>query len=108
MVLPGYDSDRGRVRSERAVRRLLRHAGMSEALVQRAAFSRRPRLRGSAHPLSCRHQRHLERYPCLHLTVEWTEAVRGPLALGTGYGLGLFVPVGDGFLGRGRGGVEGS
>ena len=110
VVLPGYDSDRGRVRPERAVRRLLRHAGISEDLVQRAAFSRRPRLRGSTHPLACRRPRHLARYPCLHLTLEWTEPVRGPLALGagTGYGLGLFVPVGDGFLGRGRGGVEGS
>ena len=110
VVLPGWDSVRGRVRPERSVRRLLRHAGISESLVERAAFSRRPGLRGSAHPLECRRPRHLARYPCLHLSVEWTVPVRGPLALGagTGYGLGLFVPVGDGFLGRGRGGVKGS
>ena len=91
-------------------RRLLRHAGISEALVKRASFERWPRLRGSVHPLACRRPRHLGRYPCLHLTVEWTEPVRGPLALGagTGYGLGLFVPVGEGFLGLGRGDVEGN
>ena len=54
--------------------------------------------------------RYLEGYPCLHLTTGRTERVRGPLALGagTGYGIGLFVPVGEEFLGRGRGGVEGS
>ena len=110
VVLPAYDSLRGRPRPERAVRRLLRHAGICEALLERAVFSCGSRLRGSAHPLACRRPRHLERYPCLHLTVEWTEPVRGPLALGagTGYGLGLFVPVGEEFLGLGRGDVEGS
>lgn len=100
VVLPGWDSRRGRPRPERAAKRLLRHASISEALLDRAAFSRVPRLRGSVHPLSYRRPRHLERYPCLHLTVEWTEPVRGPLSLGggTGYGLGLFVPVGEEFL----------
>ena len=68
----------------------------------RRVFAMPPRLRGSAHPLSYRRPRHLARHPCLHLSVEWTEPVRGPLALGagTGYGLGLFVPVGEEFLGQ--------
>ena len=102
VVLPGWDSLRGRPRPERSARRLLRRADISEALLERAAFSRWPRLRGSAHPLSYRRPRHLARHPCLHLSVEWTEPVRGPLALGagTGYGLGLFVPVGEEFLGQ--------
>ena len=110
VVLPGYDSLRGRLRPERSVRRLLRHAGIAEALVERAAFERGSRLRGSAHPLSYRRPGHLARYPCLHVTVEWTEPVRGPLALGagTGYGLGLLVPVGEEFLGSSRGDVEGN
>ena len=110
VVLPGWDSVRRRPRPERSARRLLRHAGISEALLERAVFSRAPRLRGSVHPLACRRPRHLARYPCLHLTVEWTEPVRGPFALGagTGYGLGLFVPAQEEFLGRGRGDVEGS
>ena len=100
VVLPGYDSVRGRWRPERSVRRLLRHAGVAEALLERAAFERGPWLRGSAHPLSYRRPGHLARYPCLHLSIEWTVPVRGPLALGAGvgYGLGLFVPVGEDFL----------
>ena len=95
VVLPGYDSLRRRPRPERSVGRLLRHAGISEALVERATFERGKRLRGSAHPLSYRRPAHLARYPCMHLTLEWTVPVRGPLSLGagTGYGLGLFVPV---------------
>ena len=100
VVLPGHDSLRGRPRPERSVRRLLRHAGISESLVERATFERGKRLRGSGHPLSYRRPAHLARYPCAHLTLEWTEPVRGPLSLGagTGYGLGLFVPVGEWFL----------
>lgn len=100
VVLPGYDSLRGRPRPERSVRRLLRHAGIAESLVERAAFERGQRLRGSAHPLSYRRPAHLARYPCAHLTLEWTVPVRGPLSLGagTGYGLGLFVPVEEDLL----------
>ena len=110
VVLPGYDSLRGRLRPERSVRKLLRHAGVAEALLERAAFARGSQLRGSAHPLSYRRPGHLARYPCLHLSVEWTVPVRGPLALGAGvgYGLGLLVPVGEEFLGSSRGDVEGS
>ena len=100
VVLPGYDSLRGRPRPERSVGRLLRHAGIAESLLERATFERGKRLRGSAHPLSYRRPAHLARYPFVHLTLEWTVPVRGPLSLGagTGYGLGLFVPVEDKFL----------
>ena len=120
VVLPGYDSLRGRLRPERSVRKLLRHAGVAEALLERASFARGSQLRGSAHPLSYRRPGHLARYPCLHLSVEWTVPVRGPLALGAGagvgygygfglgLGLGLLVPVGEEFLESRRGDVEGN
>ena len=110
VVLPGYDSLRGRPRPERSVGRLLRHAGIAESLLERATFERGKRLRGSGHPLSYRRPAHLARYPFVHLTLEWTAQVRGPLSLGagTGYGLGLFVPVDEALLGPGRGDVEGS
>ena len=110
VVVPGYNSLRGRLRPERSVRRLLRHAGIAEALLERAAFARGSRLGGSAHPLSYRRPGHLARYPCMHLSVEWTVPVRNPLALGAGVGcgLGLLVPVGEEFLCSSRGDVEGS
>ena len=110
VILPGYDSLRGRPRPARSVGRLLRHAGIAESLVERATFERAKRLRGSGHPLSYRRPAHLTRYPCAHLTLEWRVPVRGPLSLGagTGYGLGLLVPVDGAFLGHGRGDVEGS
>ena len=95
MVLPGYDHRRGRARPQRSVRRRLRHAGVGEALVESAALEPGPRLAGSAHAACYRRPRHLERYPCVHLSVRWTRPVTGPLALGAGvgYGLGLFLPV---------------
>ena len=96
VVLPGYDHRRGRARPRRAVRRLLRHAGVGEALVESVVLEPGPRLAGSAHPARYSRPRHLERYPCTHLTVRWTTPVTGPLALGAGvgYGLGVFLPVG--------------
>ena len=96
VVLPGYDHRRGRARPQRSVRRMLRHAGVGEALVESVALEPGPRLAGSAHPARYRRPRHLARYPCVHLSVRWTMPVTGPLALGAGvgYGLGLFLPVG--------------
>ena len=96
VVLPGYDRRRGRARPQRSVRRLLRHAGVGEALVESVAVEPGPRLSGSVHPARYRRPRHLARYPCEHMTVRWTTPVTGPLALGAGvgYGLGLFMPVG--------------
>ena len=110
VVLPGWDSRRGRARPARAVRRLLRHAGVDEALLASAALEPRPRLSQSRHALSYLRPAHLARYPATHLSLAWTSPVRGPLALGAGagYGLGLLVPVGDSLPDRDRGDVEGS
>ena len=59
VVLPGYDHRRGRARSQRSVRGLLRHAAVGEALVE--AVTREPgaRLAGSAHAVRSRRPRHL-------------------------------------------------
>ena len=95
VVLPGFDHRRGRARPQRSGRRLLRHAGVDEALVEAVTMEPGPRLAGSAHPARYRRPRHLARYPCTHLSVRWTAPVTGPLALGAGvgYGLGLLLPV---------------
>ena len=109
-VLPGWDSRRGRVRPGRAVRRLLRHAGVDEALLASAVLEPCPRLPGSGHAHSYLRPDHLVRYPATHLSLAWTSPVRGPVALGAGagYGLGLLVPVEAALLERDRGDVEGS
>ena len=97
VVLPGRDHRRGRPRPHRALARLLRHAGIAEALLESAALEPAPRLAGSAPAHRYRRPRHLARYPVSHLSVTWRTALVGPLALGagTGYGLGLLVPLSD-------------
>ena len=94
VILPGHDHRRGKARPHRTVERLLRHAGIAEALVESVTLEPAPRLHGSEHALRYRRPRHLARYPCGHLSVRWTTPVAGPLALGAGvgYGLGLLVP----------------
>ena len=95
VVLPGRDHRRGRPRPHRALRRLLRHAGLAEALLESATLEPAPRAAGSAPARLYRRPRHLAHFPVQHLTVTWRTALIGPLALGagTGYGLGLLVPL---------------
>ena len=94
VVLPGRDGRRGRPRPQRAVRRLLRHAGIAEAMAVRVTMEPAALLPGSAAPRSYRRPRHLAEYPCVHMSIRWRASVAGPLALGAGagYGLGLFLP----------------
>ena len=98
VVLPGLDGRRGRPRPERSVRRLLRHAGISEAMAAEVTMEPTALLPGSTMAGRYRRPRHLAQYPCTHMSIRWTTSVTGPLALGagTGYGLGLFLPTGSG------------
>ena len=95
VVLPGHDHRRGKPRAQRSVARLLRHAGIAEALVEAVTMEPAPRLAGSEGASRYRVPAHLARYPCQHLSVRWTMPLTGPLTLGAGagYGLGLLVPV---------------
>lgn len=94
VVLPGYDRRRGKPRPDRALRRLLRHAGIAENQVESVTLEPAGRLAGSSPPARYRRPCHLARYPCQHMTITWTHCVTGPVALGAGigYGLGLFLP----------------
>ena len=94
VVLPGHDGRRGRLRPQRAVRRLLRHAGIAEAMAARVSMEPAALLPGSAASARYRRPRHLAEYPCVHMSIRWSVSVSGPLALGAGagYGLGLFLP----------------
>ena len=94
VVLPGHDHRRGKPRAQRSVARLLRHAGIAEALVEAVTMEPAPRLAGSEGAGRYHVPAHLARYPRQHLSVRWTMPLAGPLALGAGagYGLGLLVP----------------
>ena len=94
VVLPGRDHRRGRPRPHRALARLLRHAGVAQALLESATLEPAPRIAGCAEAARYRRPRHLAQLPVTHLSVTWRTAVAGPLALGAGAGcgLGLLVP----------------
>ncbi len=94
VVLWGRDHRRGRPRPERSVRRLLRRAGIPEAMLESATMEPAGRLRGSDMPSRYDRPRHLAGYPCQHMSIRWKEPVAGPVLLGAGigYGLGLFLP----------------
>jgi CRISPR-associated protein Csb2 len=93
VVLPGHDHRRGKPRPQRSLARLLRHAGIPEALVDQATFEPAPRLRGSLRALDCRLPSHLAGLPTAHISVSWTIPIPGPIALGAGvgYGFGVFA-----------------
>ena len=63
VVLPGCDHRRGRARPHRALARLLRHAGLAEALLESATLEPAPPLAGSAPAHRYLRPRHLARYP---------------------------------------------
>ena len=95
VVLWGCDHRRGRPRPERSVRRLLRRAGIPEAMLESATMEPAGRLCGSIMPAQYDRPRHLAEYPCQHMSIRWRVPVTGPISLGagTGYGLGLFLPM---------------
>lgn len=95
VVLPGFDTRRGRPRPDKALRRVLRHASFSETLVDTATLEPSPRAQGAAYARRYRRPRHLASLPATHLTIAWRTPVAGPLCLGAGdgYGLGLMVPL---------------
>ena len=89
VVLPGFDHRRGKPRPQRTARRLLRHAGIPQAAVQRVVLEPTGRLPGTGHATDYPVPRHLDQYPRTHLTIEFHDRVRGPLFLGAGVGVGL-------------------
>jgi CRISPR-associated protein Csb2 len=91
IVLPGQDHRRGKPRPGRALTRLLRHAGIPEALLEEATFAPVPRLRGSPRARDCRLPAHLAGRPTAHLSLRWKVPVPGPIALGAGAGYGFGV-----------------
>jgi len=91
IVLPVLDYRRGKPRPERTLRRLLRHAGISESLLESATFESAPTLNASMHARECRLPQHLRNLPMTHLSIRWTRPLAGPFALGAGAGYGFGV-----------------
>ncbi|MBK5943808.1 type I-G CRISPR-associated protein Csb2 [Halorhodospira halophila] len=89
VIFPGFDTRRGRPRPEKAVRRMLRHAGIPQEAVRRVRIDDAPQLPGVCSARSVALPHYLRSYPRKFLTVEFQKRVAGPLILGAGEGSGL-------------------
>lgn len=89
VILPGYDTRRGKARPPRTARRLLSHAGVPAAAVRAIHLSQAPELPGVPDRQKVHVPKHLRAYPRAFVTLEFHQPVAGPLVLGAGAGLGL-------------------
>lgn len=88
VVLPGFDTRRGRARTHKAVRRLLKHAKIPSEAVRRVRLDDAPQLLGCSGPrTSVPH--YLKGYPIKFVTLEFHRPIRGPIFLGAGAGAGI-------------------
>ncbi|AHE99847.1 type I-G CRISPR-associated protein Csb2 [Thioalkalivibrio paradoxus] len=89
VILPGYDSRRGKPRPARTARRLLQHAGIPQESVRAVHLHPYPRIHGLAGRGRFLVPRHLQKYPRSYVTIEFHQPVAGPIVLGAGSGWGL-------------------
>lgn len=92
-ILAGRDHRRGKPRPKRAIRRLLRFAGIPEQAVDEVHLEPTGTVPGTRRPRDTRVPVHLRQYPVTHLTIHFARPVEGPLYVGAGigWGLGLLV-----------------
>ncbi|WP_420827048.1 type I-G CRISPR-associated protein Csb2 [Halorhodospira neutriphila] len=89
VVLPGFDTRRGKPRPAKAARRLLRYAGIPEEAVRRIHLNKAPSIPGVCSTGGVEVPHYLSSYPRLFPTLEFHQPVTGPLLLGAGAGAGL-------------------
>jgi CRISPR-associated protein Csb2 len=88
IVLPGWDSRRGKPRPAKALRHLLAHADIDPALLEAADFHPAPILAGAMPSNAARLPQHLDKRPRTHLDLRLRHPIAGPIALGAGVGYG--------------------
>jgi CRISPR-associated protein Csb2 len=98
VILHGYNSNRGRIslsKTEKLLIHAFEQADFPARLIRRLTFQPAPLWPGVGSVFSLFVPQHLSGYPRYHVSVEFTEAVGGPILAGLGrhYGLGLFARV---------------
>jgi CRISPR-associated protein Csb2 len=96
VILPCHLYRRGKARPEKAMRRLLAHAGYPQEAVESVQFHHDARVTGAFDPGQYQVPRCLKHFHRVHMTIRFHEPVDGPILLGAGvgWGLGLFVSLG--------------
>jgi CRISPR-associated protein Csb2 len=98
VVLHGYNSSRGRLslnKTDRLLRQAFGAAGVADALIERITFQGAPYWTGAEGSMAIRVPRHLSQWPRVHVQVEFSGVVKGPVLAGIGrhYGIGVFAAV---------------
>jgi CRISPR-associated protein Csb2 len=96
VILHGHNTVRGRIsmaKTDRLLRQAFESAGISEILIQEITFQRAPYWAGCEGATEIRVPRHLAQWPRVHVRVQFTEPVGGPVLAGIGRhcGIGVFA-----------------
>jgi CRISPR-associated protein Csb2 len=96
VVLHGHNASRGRIslsKTDRLLVQAFEAAGYPEPIIREITFQSAPYWPGCGAASAIRVPRHLVQWPRLHVRVEFTEAVEGPVLAGIGRhcGVGIFA-----------------
>jgi CRISPR-associated protein Csb2 len=96
VVLHGYNTAHGLIslsKTDRLLRQAFNAAGFPRSLIQAINFQRASYWAGCKAAADIRVARHLAQWPRVHVHVEFSEPVQGPVLVGIGrhYGIGLFA-----------------
>lgn len=96
VVLHGHNTTRREIsvgKTDRLLRQAFVSAGIPEGLIETITFQRAPYWAGCEAATEIRVPHHLGTWPRVHVHVEFTEAVAGPIFVGIGrhYGIGVFA-----------------
>jgi len=96
IVLHGHNTARREIslaKTDRLLRQAFASAGIPESLIETITFQRAPYWAGCEAATEIRVPRHLATWPRVHVRVEFTEAVEGPIFAGIGRhgGIGVFA-----------------
>ena len=98
VILHGHNAARGRIslaKTDRLLRQAFEAAGIPENVLASITFQQAPYWAGTEGAAAIRVPHHLVQWPRLHVRVEFSEPVRGPVLAGIGRhcGVGLFAGV---------------
>ena len=98
VVLHGFNSVRGEIslkKTDQLLAQAFAESGYPPELVKEVFVQQAPLVPNTPAAKDIWRAKHLLKWPCYHVGVEFHSKVRGPVLVGIGrhYGLGLFVPI---------------
>lgn len=100
VILHGHNTDRKGLsvrKTEKLIFQAIDSAGYSVDAVERLSFQTAPYWPGCGPASAIKTPQHLNRWPRLHVAIDFKRSIEGPLAIGLGrhYGIGIFAAIDD-------------